>query len=52
MVILLFGYQNYGDVDYPQLVNHTSWMALAPPIDHPKSVSNCFVIDVFGDDFL
>ena len=29
-------------------LNHTSWVAIVTPTDHPKSVRNRCVIEVFG----
>ena len=30
-------------------VNHTSWVAVVTPTDHPKSVRNCCLIELFCD---
>ena len=36
-----------GKVGPVKPVNHTSWVAVATPIDRPKSVRNCCLIELF-----
>ena len=36
-----------GKVGPVNQVNHTSWVAVVAPTDRPKSVRNCFVIELF-----
>ena len=33
-------------------VNHASWMTVVTPSDRPKSVRNCYIIELFGDFFV
>ena len=33
-------------------LNHTSWVSAVTPTDHPKSVRNRCVIEVFGGVFV
>ena len=37
-----------GKVGPVHQVNHTSWVAVVTPTDHPKSVRNRCVIELFG----
>ena len=52
-VILITGFcgQWEGWVPVNQF-NNTSWMTVVTPTDHPKSVRNQCVIEVFGGDFV
>ena len=36
-----------GKVGLVNQVNHTSWVAVLTPTDRPKSVRNCYVIELF-----
>ena len=36
-----------GKVGLVNQVNHTSWVTVVTPTDHPKSICNRFVIELF-----